>query len=173
MRRPGRTRAAMGCEPGHELRLDVIRVTSQSETPGTFRLMYRSRDLIPADERKAALGELFSTARSNNKKLQISGALLLLGDVFVQTLEGDEQAVRALYARIGSDPRHDSVALLEAGDVNQRVFARWSMARVSEDGEPDIALIAHQDGISRAASRGTTPEQEQVLASMREATRAG
>ncbi len=29
-------------------------------TGGTFRLMYRSRDLIPAEGRKAELGSLFS-----------------------------------------------------------------------------------------------------------------
>lgn len=145
---------------------------ADSGSGGTFRLMYRSRDLIPVEERKAALGDLFSTARSNNKKLQISGALLLLNDVFVQTLEGAEEPVRALFARIETDPRHDSVTVLDARNVDQRVFARWSMARVSEGGEPDIALIAHQDGIHRAASRGSTPEQEQVLAVMREATRA-
>ena len=45
------------------------------------------------------------------------------------------------------------------------------MARVSADGEPDIPLIAHVDGISPAASRGTTPEQEAVLDVMRAATR--
>ena len=37
------------------------------------------------------------------------------------------------------------------------------MAKVAEDGEPDIPLIAHTDGISPAAGRGTTAEQEQVL----------
>ena len=42
------------------------------------------------------------------------------------------------------------------------MFPRWAMARVSADGEPAIWLIAHQDGISPAAGRGTTPEQEQV-----------
>ncbi|MGA2825821.1 MAG: hypothetical protein ABSF03_06845 [Streptosporangiaceae bacterium] len=46
------------------------------------------------------------------------------------------------------------------------------MARVSADGQPDIPLIAHTDGIAPAASRGTTAEQEQILDVMREATRA-
>jgi hypothetical protein len=45
------------------------------------------------------------------------------------------------------------------------------MARVAADGQPDIPLIAHADGISPAASRGTTPEQDSLLAIMREATR--
>jgi hypothetical protein len=49
------------------------------------------------------------------------------------------------------------------------VFARWAMARVSPDGEPDIPLIAHTSGIIPAAGRGTTPEQETVLDIMRQA----
>ncbi|HEX3750816.1 MAG TPA: hypothetical protein VHW06_09650 [Streptosporangiaceae bacterium] len=51
------------------------------------------------------------------------------------------------------------------------MFGRWAMARVSAEGEPDIPLIAHQDGISPASSRGTTPAQEAVLDVMRQATR--
>jgi hypothetical protein len=45
------------------------------------------------------------------------------------------------------------------------------MARVSDDGERDIPLIAHTDGISPAAGRPTTPEQDEVLAVMRAALR--
>ena len=53
-----------------------------------FRLIYRSRDLIPPDTRKTELGALFSEARSNNKKQDITGALLVHGDWFAQVLEG-------------------------------------------------------------------------------------
>ncbi len=138
---------------------------------GTFRLMYRSRDRIPADRRKVELGELFLTARSKNKKRHITGALLLSEDFFVQTLEGEETIVQTLFEQIERDPRHDSVTVLESGMVDDRVFARWAMAKVSADGEPDIPLIAHPDGIAPAASRGTTPEQESVLQAMRDAAR--
>ncbi len=138
----------------------------------TFRLIYRSRNRIPEPDRRVALGELFSQARANNKQLQLTGALLLADDWFVQTLEGDEQVVRDLFARIGADRRHDGVEVLEAGAVPGRVFARWAMAEVADDGEPDIPLIAHVEGISPAAPRApVTPDQEGVLTVMREATR--
>jgi Sensors of blue-light using FAD len=142
-----------------------------SGSESTFRLIYRSHSLIPEDRRKVTLGTLFSKARSNNKQLHISGALLVSDDTFVQVLEGEEGAVRALFERISGDPRHDSVALLEAEDIDGRVFSRWAMAKVAEDGEPDIPLIAHTDGISPAAGRRTTPEQEQLLDVMRAAAR--
>jgi len=144
------------------------------ETPAsekTFRLMYRSRSRIPEDRRRAELGLLFSEARPNNKRQHITGALLLSDEWFVQTLEGDESAVRALFTHIEKDPRHDSVTLLETGIVDGRVFSRWAMAKVAQDGEPDIPLIANTRGISPAAGRGTTPEQEEVLDRMRLAAR--
>jgi Sensors of blue-light using FAD len=137
-----------------------------------FRLIYRSRNKIPVEQRKAELGLLFTAARSNNKRQHISGALLIQGGWFAQVLEGDERAVRELFARIEADPRHEGIWVIQSGMTGLRRFSRWAMARVSVDGQPDIPLIAHVDGISPAASRGTTPEQEEVLDLMREATRA-
>lgn len=142
-----------------------------SGSESTFRLIYRSRNVIPADRRKTELGLLFGVARSNNKQQHITGALLLADDTFVQVLEGEETAVRAVFDHISGDPRHDSVSLLEAGQVEARVFSRWAMAKVAEDGEPDIPLIAHTDGISPAAGHRLTPEQEQLLNVMRAAAR--
>ena len=148
-------------------------MTEAAQAPGSgdvFRLIYRSRNLISPDDRKTELGTLFSTARSNNKKQDITGALLVHGDWFAQVLEGDEAPVRALFTQIEQDGRHDNVSVLESGPAD-RAFGRWAMARVSAEGEPDIPLIAHRDGISPAAARGTSPEQEAVLAIMRQATR--
>ena len=149
-------------------------MAEQATGTGCFRLMYRSHDRMPGEGHREALGALFSQARSNNKKRDITGALLTYERWFVQVLEGDEPAVRGLFAHIETDPRHDTVALLEAGPVPQRLFARWSMADVAPDAdEPDTFLIAHKDGISPAASLRPTPEQEAVLARMRTAARTG
>ena len=128
-------------------------VTDAASTGSTFRLMYRSRNKIPVDQRKAELGALFGIARSNNKKQQITGALLIYGDWFAQVLEGAEAPVRALFATIEADPRHEDIAVIQSGTAGERLFSRWAMARVSEDGEPDIRLIAHQDGIAPAMNR--------------------
>ena len=142
-----------------------------SSTESTFRLMYRSRNKIPVDQRKTELGTLFSTARSNNKKQQITGALLIFGDWFAQVLEGAEAPIRAIFAIIEQDPRHENISVIQSGPADERVFSRWAMARVSVDGEPDIRLIAHTDGIAPAMRRSTTPEQDALLDIMRAATR--
>ena len=147
--------------------------TAQLVDGVVYRLIYRSRSVIPAQERRAELGRLFSAARSHNKRKQITGALLLLGDCFVQTLEGDEDEVQSLLARIRADTRHDSLEILETEMVDGRVFGRWSMAKVAdEQDEPDLPLIANMRGISPAAPRGdSTPDQEAVLQVMRQAAR--
>jgi hypothetical protein len=145
--------------------------TAEGGSP-VFRLIYRSCNRIPAARLPAELGRLFTAARSNNKQAGLCGALLLSGPWFVQTLEGDEPSVRALFDRIMRDPRHDAVSLLQADPVQERAFPRWSMARVSDDGSaPDTYLIAHETGIAPAASRGTTALQEDVLDAMRRAVR--
>jgi hypothetical protein len=134
--------------------------------------MYRSRNRIPEPDRKIELGRLFTHARRTNKAAGITGALLLTGDWFVQVLEGEEAAVRDLYGRIERDPRHDQVALLATEPAAEVVFGRWSMARVSEDGEPDIPLIAHEDGIAPAAGHRTTAAEYRLLGTMRAAAGA-
>lgn len=134
-----------------------------------FRLLYRSHVRIAGHQRRAELGSIFSAARSNNKRHGVTGALLVVDDFFVQALEGDETTVRSLYETIRHDPRHERVVVLEETTVPTRVFGRWSMARVTDDDEPDIPLIMNRDkgGASPAASRPTTPEQDALLESMR------
>ncbi|GAA4834718.1 hypothetical protein GCM10023201_23800 [Actinomycetospora corticicola] len=146
--------------------------TAGADGDQVFRLTYRSRLRVPPHDRKAELGAIFSTARSKNTKSGITGALLVWEDQVVQTLEGDETAVRELYDVIERDPRHDRVEMLGTGTA-ARVFGRWSMARVTEDGEPDIPLLMNKDkgGISPAAPRPTTAEQDAALDAMREQIR--
>ena len=147
--------------------------TAADGTGAVFRLIYRSHSRIGAAERKQQLGEIFSGARSANKKLGVTGALLISDEQFVQTLEGPEPTVRDLYAKIGKDRRHEHIELLESGDVPGRVFGKWAMAKVAADGEPDIPLLTNVDkgGISPAQPRPATEAQEAVLGVMRQSLR--
>ena len=147
--------------------------TAAGDPGPVFRLIYRSRSRIGAADRKHQLGEIFSVARSSNKKLGVTGALLITDDEFVQALEGPEPVVRELYTKINKDKRHEHVELLESGDVSGRVLGRWAMAKVAADGEPDIPLLTNVDkgGISPAQPRPGTEAQETVLAVMRQSLR--
>jgi hypothetical protein len=116
-----------------------------------FQLMYRSRDRLSAEERGDELADLFARARSNNERRNITGALLLSGQWFVQVLEGDEAVVRSLFATIQRDPRHDGVELHDS----------------------DIPLIAQISEIAPASSRQMTAPMKRLLDRMREAVDQG
>ena len=46
---------------------------------------------------------------------------------FMQLLEGPEHTVRALFAKIGKDPRHKQITTLLEGTTDERQFSDWSM----------------------------------------------
>ena len=147
--------------------------TTAGDSGPVFRLIYRSRSRIGDAERKRELGEIFSVARSSNKKLGVTGALLITDDEFVQTLEGPEPVVRELYTKIYKDKRHERLEVLESGDASGRMFGRWAMAKVAADGEPDIPLLTNVDrgGISPAQPRPSSEAQETILDVMRQSLR--
>lgn len=70
---------------------------------------------------------LLETCRKNNAELGITGMLLYKDGNFMQVLEGDEEAVRGLYARIAADPRHGGEMILQQGFTEGRQFPDWSM----------------------------------------------
>ena len=56
----------------------------------------------------------------------------------MQSLEGEEKAVRALYSLVRKDPRHDRIVTLLSAPANERLFSDWSMGfQDLEDGDAD------------------------------------
>ncbi|WP_051222767.1 BLUF domain-containing protein [Conexibacter woesei] len=137
-----------------------------------LQLIYRSHSLISSGQRRTGLGEIFATARLNNRRLDVTGALMISDGAFVQVLEGDDGVVRELYATISGDPRHQNVTLLDERPIDDRAFGRWAMAQVGADGSADIRLMSNTAKGVIVSVRGDEPpataEQETVLAFMRE-----
>jgi hypothetical protein len=63
-----------------------------------------------------------------NSLIDVTGLLLFNSRRFVQVLEGREDVVRDLYARISSDPRHHGMVILGEEHVPERQFGQWAMA---------------------------------------------
>jgi hypothetical protein len=148
-----------------------VPATGEADDQPVFRLIYRSHSRIAAGDGKSQLGDIFTSARRNNRDLGVTGALVTTDEDFAQALEGDEAVVRELFARIRADARHEDVTVIEEDTVPGRIFGRWAMAKVAESGGPDIRLLSHADkrSIVMAGPDGhVTPEQESVLARMRE-----
>jgi hypothetical protein len=88
------------------------------------QLIYRSR---PFGFDRAMLAGILMSARRNNPRHEITGALICRHDLYLQLIEGPDAAIDALYARIAVDDRHDDVRLLLNEAVDARLFPAWAM----------------------------------------------
>jgi hypothetical protein len=76
---------------------------------------------------KRTLLDILAKSRESNAQAGVTGMLLYKDGNFMQVLEGEENAVRELYARISRDPRHLGVLTLVEGEREDRCFGDWSM----------------------------------------------
>ena len=93
------------------------------------RLVYKSKtswDILS----NQLLAQLAERSEENNRMLDITGLLILSDETFLQVLEGPDDAVNELYARIVSTPLHREVTLLSYGQVPARNFEDWRMRSV-------------------------------------------
>jgi len=90
-----------------------------------FSLIYVSSAVRTFSQ--SQLIDLLVQSRENNTSLGITGMLLYKGGNFMQVLEGEEDAVTALYAAIGRDPRHRGLLVILQGPQAERQFPEWSM----------------------------------------------
>lgn len=93
------------------------------------RLLYASR---AADGTNAdALAAILKKSKAANPAEGITGVLCFSGGIFLQVLEGGRMQVNKLYGRIAADPRHRDVVLLSYEEIDERMFAHWSMGQVN------------------------------------------
>jgi hypothetical protein len=76
------------------------------------------------------LEEILETARRNNSEKGISGMLLYHGGSFLQVLEGPDEELKGLIAKIKADERHNKIKLLFMDRVDEKEFDDWSMGFV-------------------------------------------
>lgn len=91
-----------------------------------FRIVYISGESSPFSS--GDLQELLVQSREKNARLGITGLLLYRQGNFMQVLEGEEVAVRAVFHSITLDPRHHRVIAVVQEPIQSRDFAAWSMA---------------------------------------------
>jgi hypothetical protein len=99
-----------------------------------FQLCYTST--ATGEMQRQNLVDLLKVSRRNNEAAGITGLLLFSANRFIQLLEGDEAAVRKLYARIRKDSRHRDVTIVFEEQVEARECPDWSMGfQALEDSE--------------------------------------
>ena len=99
-----------------------------------YRLVYYSRNAIMGleEEVRAAVDQILATSQRNNARVGVTGALMFTDGLFAQVLEGQREAVEAVFERIQLDERHGEVRLLSFGPADVRVFPSWAMAYVGQ-----------------------------------------
>jgi hypothetical protein len=94
-------------------------------------LVYVSQARQPMDA--TALEAILNPSRITNTALGITGLLVYRyspdtdSGHFIQMLEGEKDAVRALYGKIIRDPRHHTKIVLAEGEIPARMFSDWAM----------------------------------------------
>ncbi len=105
---------------------------AKKETPTAFSLIYVSKQTARDTHEAATRGMLVSiqkTAQAHNSQKSIRGVLLFAAGHFMQWLEGAEASVRALMARIATDPRHEDIQVIYTG-TGPAQLSQWSMSLV-------------------------------------------
>ena len=107
---------------------------SRADLSQVFRLVYVSRaTALFGPEELQRIGEE-SIAR--NEKLDVTGILVVDQGRILQVLEGDEDVVVTLFAKISNDLRHEAVQKVVASVQKKRYLSSWIMASGNEERVP-------------------------------------
>lgn len=119
----------------------------QAAPRSLFRLVYASRFTGAEQAIDETLRSIIAQSIQKNRMVDVTGFLLAGEGRFLQLLEGREQAVRETYDRIGLDPRHADLVVIEEAAAERRLFRDWNMGQ-RRLGVADQALLA-QAGMAR------------------------
>lgn len=89
--------------------------------------------------------QLLEASRQNNSKIGVTGMLLYKEGNFMQLIEGPEESVRSLHAKISIDPRHSGLITLLQGHQEKREFQDWAMGFQSLDAAGVRQLPGYSD----------------------------
>lgn len=73
------------------------------------------------------VSKILRSSVENNRRLNVTGALLACDNTFVQVLEGRRIDVATIMQRVSQDTNHTAIRTIVAGPIPQRRFARWAM----------------------------------------------
>jgi hypothetical protein len=128
-----------------------------SESNQIFRLVYASRAtfkaFVNADSNPGSVAkldenvaEILKTARRENQKNHLVGALYYGHGYFFQCLEGTQFEIDQLYEKLLKDPRHTDLKILSKHAIDKIGFSSWEMKFAAIDQEVRSFLRSHNMG---------------------------
>lgn len=94
-----------------------------------LRLTYVSRH--NANNKKIEVTRILAQAQRNNQQNDVTGALVISDDYFLQSIEGERAVINELLSKLFKDDRHSSLQVIECREVEQRRWGKWSMKHLS------------------------------------------
>ena len=91
-------------------------------------LLYISTSTMVAMNADGEARAIAAQAVVKNSTRKVSGALLFTGKHFAQVLEGAEDQIDLLMAKISADSRHENVIVVDRSPTDIRRFGDWNMA---------------------------------------------
>lgn len=70
---------------------------------------------------------ILAKSRVNNRKNGLVGVLYFGDGAFFQCLEGTEEAINTLFAKLEKDPRHKDIKLISRKYISSLSFPNWAM----------------------------------------------
>lgn len=107
---------------GRELLWETIQ---QKEDYPIFRLTYLSCAVDTFTDE--VLNDIESKSLVANDARDVTGLLIVNGNRILQILEGRESAVRELYGKISTDPRHSIAKLVSTFEDEERMLLTWNL----------------------------------------------
>lgn len=96
------------------------------------RVTYISKFAVNMSDKD--IEDIGAVSSQKNRKQGITGALLCVGGLFFQILEGPDNTVDKLYEQIKQDERHTHVLCLKTEcNITERLFPDWSMKTINLD----------------------------------------
>ena len=134
-----------------------------------LRIAYCSRSSVTGSraEVEMQIRMILATARTNNRKASISGAMTFNENFFAQVLEGSSSDLDPLFGRIYNDPRHRDVKILAETEPMHRLFPHWSMAFVNTSNGGKHHPLSHFS-FEAALTADAAPQGEQLLEALRQ-----
>jgi hypothetical protein len=112
--------------------------------------------------------QLLEQLRDNNARRGITGILLYKGGNIMQVLEGEDEAVRTLFAKIQQDQRHRGVFKLLEEPIKDRQFSSFTMGfrnldRMDPEEVPGYSDFLNESLASKAFRNNPTRAQRMLL----------
>lgn len=119
------------------------------------QLIYISR---PFGFDAGTLDDILLSARRNNRRRGVTGALICRADLYMQLLEGPRRVVTETFGRILRDDRHAEVGLVWVGEAPARQFAEWDMLD-----DPARSWMWSREDVHAGAAERATPDEARAV----------